>query len=151
MLFLTDFGSEVRFHLKLPGSGLGEIAYPHLYPSPPKDVPDVYDQASPSSAGSWSFSGAAQTHIDRQNIQLAWYFYLAEIALKRKMHNLLVWRYNIRSRGEETDQESKDRMLQRNVVEFERQKEEWSVEFDPSPFLFAKIKHYLGIKRCQRR
>jgi hypothetical protein len=63
--------------------------------------------------------------MDRQNIQLAWYFYLAEIAMKRKLNNLLVWRYDIRSKGEFLDRESKDFRLQRNVVEFDRQNEDW--------------------------
>ncbi len=125
---MADFGSEVRFHLKLPGSGLGEVDYPHLYPSPPQDVPDTYD-LTPSPASSWSFSSPAQSHVDRQNIQLAWYFYLAEIAMKRILNNLLVWRYDIRSGREILDRESKDLRLQRSVVEFDRQIEDWSVHF----------------------
>ncbi len=127
---MTDFGSEVRFHLRLPGSGLGEIDYLHLYPSPPKDVTDVCNQASPSSASSWSLSSPAQIHTDHQNIQVSWYFYLAEIAIKRILNNLLVWRYNIRSRDQLLDQESRDNRLEQNIIEFERQNQEWSVDFD---------------------
>jgi hypothetical protein len=137
-LFMANFGSEVRFHLRLPGSGLGEVDYPHVYPSPPQDVPDIYDQTSPSSANSRSFSSPAQTHMDRQNLQLAWYFYLAEIAMKRILNSLLVWRYDIRSGGELLDQESKDIRLQRSVVEFERQTEDWSVHFDIIASLVCK-------------
>jgi hypothetical protein len=137
-LFTADFGSEVRFHLRLPGSGLGEVDYPHLYPSPPQDVPDIYDHTSPSSASSRSFSNPEQTHMDRQNLQLAWYFYLAEIAMKRKLNNLLVWRYDTRSGGELLDQKGKDLRLQRNVVEFERQNEDWSVHLRTGATLVCK-------------
>jgi hypothetical protein len=76
--------------------------------------------------------------MDRQNLQLAWYFYLAEIAMKRKLNNLLVWRYDTKSRGELLDQKSKDLRLQRNVVEFERQNEDWSVHIRISATLVCK-------------
>ena len=68
--------------------------------------------------------------MDRQNLQLAWYFYLAEIAMKRILNNLLIWRYENRPRGESLDRESKDLRLQRNVVEFERQNEDWLVRLN---------------------
>jgi hypothetical protein len=135
---MDDFGSEVRFHLRLPGSGLGEVSYPHLYPSPPQDFPDIDDQASSFSASSWSFSNPAQTNMDRKNLQLAWYFYLAEIAMKRILNNLLVWRYDIKSRGELLDRDSKDLRLQQSVVEFERQIEDWSVHLDKITMLVYK-------------
>jgi hypothetical protein len=76
--------------------------------------------------------------MDRQNLQLAWYFYLAEIAMKRKLNNLLVWRYDTRSGGELLDQKGKDLRLQRNVVEFERQNEDWSVHLRTGAMLVCK-------------
>jgi len=87
----------------------------------------MYDQASSSSTSPWSYSSPAQTNVDLQNLQLAWYFYLAEIAMKRILNNLLVWRYDNRPGVEPLDRESKDLRLQRNVVEFERQNEDWFV------------------------
>ncbi|KAE9363780.1 hypothetical protein N431DRAFT_356437 [Stipitochalara longipes BDJ] len=123
-LYWSCLKSEM-FHLRLPGSGLGEVDYPHLYPSPPQDIPDIYEQTFTSPPSSWPFSSPAQTHVDRQNLQLAWYFYLAEIAMKRILNNLLIWQYDNRPRGGLLDRDSKDLRLQRNVVEFERQNEDW--------------------------
>ncbi len=130
----TDFGREVRLHLRLPGSGLGEIDYPHLYPSPPKEFPGGYDQTSSSSAGFWSSSSPTQSSTDRQYLLLGWYFYLAEIWMKRIFNNLLVWRYNFRSGRESLDQGSKDFGLEQNVVEFKRQVQGWSVDPIQLPF-----------------
>jgi hypothetical protein len=58
--------------------------------------------------------------------------------MKRILNSLLVWRYDIRSGGELLDQESKDLRLQRSVVEFERQNEDWSVHLDIITSLVCK-------------
>ena len=123
-----NLNREVRFHLQLPGSGLCEVDYPHLYPSPPKDLPEDHNQASsPSTVLSWPLLNGGTHFRDREILQTAWYLYLAEIGLKRIMNNLLLWRCNITSGRDILDQETKDHILQQNMMEFDKQIQEWSV------------------------
>lgn len=132
--------------MRLPGSGLGEIQCPHLYPSPQKDVTDIstFEDSPP-------FSILSQMSTDTQKLRLSWYFYLAEIAMKRILKNLLIWQYNSRSEGEPSDQESRDRRLDRNVVEFERQILKWlALQSYHYPLVERSSEHFLGITCCQR-
>ncbi|KAJ2896809.1 hypothetical protein MKZ38_005219 [Zalerion maritima] len=78
---------ELRTELGLPGSGLNEMNYPNLYPTPPSP-------GSVEMAGSGSGRNAAIEIFQRQNLEAGWFFYLAEIALRRTMNDALSCRYH---------------------------------------------------------
>lgn len=56
--------SEVRIELSLPGFGLQDLSYPTSFPSPPSE------------------------HLENDAAR-AWYYYLAEIALRRLANRIL--------------------------------------------------------------
>ena len=72
---------ELRTELELPGSTLNEMQYSHEYPSPPNPAQLV--------AG----HGQGQTQVQREQLERGWFFYLAEIALRRIMNDALSSRY----------------------------------------------------------
>ncbi|KAH8694481.1 hypothetical protein BGZ61DRAFT_352352 [Ilyonectria robusta] len=81
-LYWSCLKSELT-ELGLPGSSLNEMQYYHVYPSPP----------SPSqlTGGHTRSESAAQRERDR--LETGWFFYLAEIALRRIMNEALSARY----------------------------------------------------------
>ncbi|KPM38222.1 hypothetical protein AK830_g8341 [Neonectria ditissima] len=74
---------ELRTELGLPGSSLNEMQYSHVYPSPPSPSQLAGNHTRPESA--------AQRERDR--LENGWFFYLAEIALRRIMNEALSARY----------------------------------------------------------
>ncbi|KAK9802103.1 putative Zn(2)-C6 fungal-type domain-containing protein [Seiridium cardinale] len=77
----TTLSDELRTELGLPGSSLNEMRYPNVYPSPPISVPLAWDTSE-------------TTERSRTELELAWFFYLAEIALRRIMNDALSIRYS---------------------------------------------------------
>jgi hypothetical protein len=111
---------ELACELSLPASGLSEIRYLHLFPSPPPNA--SADSEIPSRDMMQIFwpSPRSQTSVpDHQTLETGWFFYLAEIALKRILGNLLLRRYGSKSRT------GSDRVELSIVAEFERQIQEW--------------------------
>lgn len=77
----------MRTELGLPGSSLNEMHYPHVYPSPPSP-------RQPSRPGEpFPFPGPDAERSSRGWLELGWFFYLAEIALRRIMNEALSARY----------------------------------------------------------
>uniref|UniRef100_A0A8H7TND1 Transcription factor domain-containing protein n=1 Tax=Bionectria ochroleuca TaxID=29856 RepID=A0A8H7TND1_BIOOC len=74
---------ELRTELGLPGSSLNEMKYTHLYPSPP----------SPRQLSSGRMRPDSAAFRERENLETGWFFYLAEIALRRIMNEALSSRY----------------------------------------------------------
>ncbi|KAI8663894.1 Zn(2)-C6 fungal-type domain-containing protein [Fusarium keratoplasticum] len=72
---------ELRTELGLPGSILNDMQYSHLYPSPPGPSQLVADRMGPES----------------EHLEKGWFFYLAEIALRRIMNEALSARYRVGS------------------------------------------------------
>lgn len=66
--------SEVRMELSLPGFGLHDLSYPSSFPSPPSD--DL-----------------------EQDSARAWYYYLAEIALRRLANRVLYHLFRNQDKG----------------------------------------------------
>jgi hypothetical protein len=105
---------------------LNEIDYLHLYPAPPRDLSIDDHPVSPASINPpWSSLTKEFHFTGSRTLHTAWYFYLAEIALHRILHSLLVWRYGAIAGGEPLDRHAKDHLLQQNVIEFDRQIQEW--------------------------
>jgi hypothetical protein len=121
--------SEMRFLLGLPGSGINEVEHPHFFPSPPTSMRDsAQDFAYGSSDAAWSSPRSLVGSSDRQNQELGWFFYLAEIALKRIVHNVVIWLYKgkaINYHGSAPG--TRDGYLQAGALEFETQIQEWYV------------------------
>jgi hypothetical protein len=68
---LTAFNRELRFELGLPGSGLNELDYPYLFPSPPVNISN-YNQLSyyESLAIHYSSDEFSTGISDRRNLEL---------------------------------------------------------------------------------
>ncbi|RDW73246.1 hypothetical protein BP6252_07153 [Coleophoma cylindrospora] len=126
---------EVRFELSLPGSGLCEMDYPHLFPDPPSAVPEQDGTSPEDSEASWSSPRTLNQNTDRQNLERAWYFYLAEIALKRMINNVLIRHHYQRQRN--THRTSAENDLEQNVLEFDMQVQKW-YETLPSSMSFTQ-------------
>jgi hypothetical protein len=120
---------ELCFLLGLPGSGINEIEYLHLFPSPPASMQDSAQHlAYGSPEVAWSSPRSLVSSSDRQNQELGWFFYLAEIALKRIAHNVIIWLYKAKATSHHgSTLESRDRYLQAGALEFETQIQEWYV------------------------
>jgi hypothetical protein len=73
----------------------------------------------------WSSPKALVNSSDRQNLELGWFFYLAEIALKRMAHNVISWLHNFDSSA--ISRSDSDRYLAAGATEFETQVQDWSV------------------------
>ncbi|KAK7421230.1 Zcf27p [Neonectria punicea] len=74
---------ELRTELGLPGSSLNEMQYSHVYPSPP----------SPSQLAGNHMRPESTAQRERDRLENGWFFYLAEIALRRIMNEALSARY----------------------------------------------------------
>jgi hypothetical protein len=123
---LTAFNRELRFELGLPGSGLNELDHPHLFPSPPLNIPNVNQPSSNEILDNhWSSPASSISTSDRQNLELGWFFYLAEIALKRIIHNVVSWLYKSRNTNTHENLRNDDNYLEAGVAEFETQIQEW--------------------------
>lgn len=121
-LKLIENYSEVRFELEMPGSGLCEMDYPHSFPSPPLEYrEDQGTSPDDSSAMNWSSPKPSVNAFDRQYLERGWYFYLAEIALKRMLHNIIVRRFQSKM----WNQPEAESDLEQNVREFDMQVEQW--------------------------
>ncbi|KAH8649797.1 hypothetical protein BX600DRAFT_441899 [Xylariales sp. PMI_506] len=77
--------TELRTEIGLPGSSLNEMNYPHVYPSPPRSMPDAWSRAT------------EVTDRTQAELETGWFFYLAEIALRRMMNDALSLRYRASS------------------------------------------------------
>jgi len=91
---LTRLRRELCSQLDTSHSGLNEVDYPHAFPSPPREIStSAAFQSStsfleqPRSAQTLPPHGGATTAPslpeDRQEDQLTWFYYLAEIALRK--------------------------------------------------------------------
>ncbi|KAF5005446.1 hypothetical protein FDECE_8111 [Fusarium decemcellulare] len=80
---------ELRTELGLPGSILNDMHYSHLYPSPPDPSQLTFDEMRPSSE--------IRSGRERERLEQGWFFYLAEIALRRIMNDALSARYRLYS------------------------------------------------------
>jgi hypothetical protein len=121
--------------LGLPGSGITESRYPHIFPSPPN-----FEDPDPNLRVPLGESRSFQTpsfETDRAHLVTGWFFYLGEIALKRLMNRILLYRYRENSNSEEQN----DSELRQSVSEFDLQLEQWYV----SNLAFsAKIRNTAG-------
>ncbi|KAL3466524.1 hypothetical protein BJX64DRAFT_250226 [Aspergillus heterothallicus] len=70
---------ELCIELGLSGSSLNEMPYPHVYPSPPS-LSILTDLS-------------ATTRQGKEDLERGWFFYLAEIALRRIMNDAISSRY----------------------------------------------------------
>lgn len=159
MKFLTvSTSSELRTELGLPGSGLSDMRYPHLYPSPPPPMPKSWESAS---------CGLSGDDRGRSEIEESWFFYLAEIAVRRIMNCALSARYGggVSSSSSSSssswyfstrwwsEQNNEGRHLSHYVHEMTRQLDEWH-ETLPKNMSFSQepqqpIRNVLpGILRC---
>lgn len=76
----------------------------------------------------WSSPRSLVSSSDHQNQELGWFFYLAEIALKRIVHNVVTWLYKAKAKSHlGSTPEMHDRYLQAGAIEFETQVQEWYV------------------------
>jgi hypothetical protein len=122
---LTHVVRELRFELNLPGAGLNEIQYPHLFPSPPigihhASISEEMEGAYWPSPQSWTNSN------DQQYLELGWLFYLAEIALKRIVHNVISWLCKPKSAIISGDgRKGDDYDLAIGAIEFETRIQDW--------------------------
>ncbi|CAK7213458.1 Zcf27p [Sporothrix bragantina] len=82
---------ELRLELGLPGSGINAIRYPHVFPC----VPDMEIDGHAVSVDSEGFLVTNQPEVDRSHLTFGWFFFLAEITLKRLMYRILNSRYQL--------------------------------------------------------
>ncbi|KAH8693734.1 hypothetical protein BGW36DRAFT_383597 [Talaromyces proteolyticus] len=103
-IYWTCFKSEleVRMELSLPGFGLQDLSYPSSFPSPPSD--DL---------------GQDSAH--------AWYYYLAEIALRRLANRIL---YNL-FRNQDNGRFPRIIELVESTAAFEAQAADWMASLPP--------------------
>lgn len=91
---LTRLRRELCSQLDTSHSGLNELDYPHAFPSPPREIStsEAFQSSTsfleqPRSAQTLSPYGSVTTAPplpkDRQEDQLTWFYYLAEIALRK--------------------------------------------------------------------
>jgi hypothetical protein len=90
-LYWSVLKSEVELGLELglPGSGINAIRYPHVFPC----VPDMEIDGRELSVDSGGFLVTNQPEVDRSHLTFGWFFFLAEITLKRLMYRILNSRY----------------------------------------------------------
>ncbi|KAJ9143827.1 C6 zinc finger domain containing protein [Pleurostoma richardsiae] len=120
---------ELRTELGLPGSSLNEMRYPHLYPSPPGP-----SHAHMTVPGEGSERG-------RDRLELGWFFYLSEIALRRIMNDALSSRYWRGSWYYTTDwwstEEQGGQHFRRHVDEYKQKLDTW-YDLLPPPMKFPR-------------
>jgi hypothetical protein len=102
------------------------LDYPHLFPSPPLNIQNDNQQTSYEALAVHrsSLDSLASTS-DRRNLELGWFFYLAEIALKRIIHNVVSWLYKSENANTHNDLQNHDNYLEVGAAEFETQIQEW--------------------------
>ncbi|RYP48057.1 hypothetical protein DL768_005979 [Monosporascus sp. mg162] len=118
--------SELSPDMALRPSGLGDFAYPDLFPTPPSNMSFSHGEQVDKDDESDTMSH----HIDENR---SWLFYLAEISLRRTIDDTLWLLYN---RGEEHWINNVD-LLVRQYAETDKQISLWyshlpsSIRFDP--------------------
>ncbi|RYP91458.1 hypothetical protein DL770_002397 [Monosporascus sp. CRB-9-2] len=118
--------SELSPDMALRPSGLGDFAYPDLFPTPPSNVLFSHGEQVDRDDESDTMS----LHVDENR---SWLFYLAEISLRRTIDDTLWLLYN---RGEEHWINNVD-LLVRQYAETDKQINLWyshlpsSIRFDP--------------------
>lgn len=120
---LLTVNRELRLELGLPGSGINESQYPHIFPSPPSfnDVQEIktpLEEILPS-----KFS---PVESDRAHLETSWFFYLGEIALRKLMNRILLSRYES-GRSESGAKSEMDMRLDliTSIAEFDLQLQQW--------------------------
>ncbi|KAI9930957.1 hypothetical protein ASPWEDRAFT_178829 [Aspergillus wentii DTO 134E9] len=93
---------EVRMELSLPGFGLQDLSYPTSFPSPPLE--NLEEDAA-----------------------RAWYYYLAEIALRRLANRVL---YNL-FQNQEEGRFPRISLMVDSVIAFEKQAADWMTSLPP--------------------
>ncbi|KAK5677990.1 hypothetical protein LTS10_009874 [Elasticomyces elasticus] len=73
--------SEIREEFDLPSSGLGNVEWPDIFPSPPISSPNF---------GSGSIADSSEWETVHQS---SWYYYLSEVAYRRIMHRTITTLY----------------------------------------------------------
>jgi hypothetical protein len=86
---------------------------------------NTYQQNLESPNVQWSSPRSLVSNNDRQNLELGWFFYLAEIALKRIVHNVISWLYKYDALTE--SKEGSEHYFEAGALEFETQIQEWLV------------------------
>jgi hypothetical protein len=116
---------ELRFELNLPGAGLNELQYPHLFPSPPVGIHHA-SRSEEIEGAYWPSPQSWTNSNDQQYLERGWLFYLAEIALKRIVHNVISWLCKQKSALISGDgQEGDDYDLAIGAIEFETRIQDW--------------------------
>jgi hypothetical protein len=122
---LTRVARELRFELNLPGAGLNEVQHPHLFPRPPIGIHDALGSED-TSESHWPSPQSWTSTSDQHYLELGWFFYLAEIALKRIVHNVIFWLCKPTTATISGDSgRGEDYELARGAVEFETQIQHW--------------------------
>jgi len=92
----------------------------HRIPSPPSNVTAGNETLSPGATSIlWPYASPQISVPDQQTLEKGWFFYLAEIALKRMINNVIKRRYESKSRG------GRGHDMFDMVIEFDRQIQEW--------------------------
>ena len=127
---------ELRLEIGLPGSGINESSYPHIFPSPP-NFEELESDLSTLVRGARSFH-TPSFETDRAHLVTGWFFYLGEIALKRLMNRILLYRYGDNcSRCDERPEQEGDLELRQSISEFDLQLEQWYVP-DPTTVIYSE-------------
>ena len=106
----TDEHSELRLELNVTDSSVWDLQYPSFFPSPPDEL-----------------QSKSQTEV-------VWYYFLAEIALRRLANRILNYIYSIKP--SESVMASAD--MAEKTVEFEQQASDWMQSL-PSTLSLEKI------------
>lgn len=114
---------EIRLELGLPGSGINESQYPHIFPSPPSfgDVQEIEtcsEEMLPLKS--------SPLESDRAHLETSWFFYLGEIAIRKLMNRILSSRYeNGRVESGSTLEADIGLDLVSTIAEFDLQLQQW--------------------------
>lgn len=93
---MTLLVRELRIELSLPGSGLNEREYPNIFPSPPDSLSSLDEHWHKASRGDQAQDhNGASSPSDHRCIELGWFFYLAEIALRHIANRAVQTNYQI--------------------------------------------------------
>jgi hypothetical protein len=76
--------SELRIEIQLPASGIVNFKYPYLFPFLSMPPPTT----EPTIAGSTSNRENPSSHLGLEE-ERSWFYYLAEISLRRTMNRIL--------------------------------------------------------------
>ena len=133
--------SEMRVTLSLPLSGLGDLEYPYLFPSPPTpsspvQLPtDVVHAPTPLSNASQGSSASPTILLTSPKAEeISWFYYLGEIAIRRIENRIINAFY-------QEDSSSWSHMnvddMAAAAADFERQLQNWYVTSLSSIQVFA--------------